>query len=444
MAVPRRVLIVNPASGRGRAQRLDLVGHCRARGIETVIRQAGDDISELARTALAGGAEMLGMAGGDGSQAAVAAVAAEYDVPYVCVPAGTRNHFALDVGVDRNDVIGALEAFSDGTERRIDLARVNNRVFVNNASMGLYGRIVQSREYRDAKLRTVIEKLPDLVGPAAERFDLRFTGPDGREHPDAALLLVSNNPYLFDPRPGQRNPRRNRRRNPRCRLLDERTSLAGGAGVGHARLPGRVRQGGRGRAGWRSDRHGSAARLRVPAIGSPDPGAGTIGRRQPPGRCADPPLCPTAPGVLATGEHSPVLLRDGGCRFGSATRVELGVEPLPTLRLAPPYDPPGLCRSPRPPRLGERLVHGPATQCHPVFLGCHRFEEACTVADGLARHPATHGHEEGDGELGVPVDRGVRVDLEIRRTANARRGRRGCTFGSGRPPWPWPARRSWR
>jgi diacylglycerol kinase family enzyme len=203
MAVPRRVLIVNPASGRGRAQRLDLVGHCRAQGIETVIRQAGDDIYELARTAVAEGAEVLGMAGGDGSQAAVAAMAAEYDVPYVCVPAGTRNHFALDLGIDRKDVIGALEAFLDGTERRIDLARVNNRVFVNNASMGLYGRIVQSREYRDAKLRTVIATLPELVGPAAERFDLKFTGPDGREHPDAALLLVSNNPYLFDPRPGR-------------------------------------------------------------------------------------------------------------------------------------------------------------------------------------------------------------------------------------------------
>jgi len=202
MAAPRRVLIVNPTSGRGRAQRLDLVGHCRARGIETVIRQVGDDISELARTAVARGAEVLGMAGGDGSQAAVAAVAAEYDVPYVCVPAGTRNHFALDVGLDRKDVIGALEAFLDGTERRIDLARVNDRVFVNNTSMGLYGRIVQSREYRDAKLRAVIEELPDLVGPMAERFDLRFIGPDGREHADAALLLVSNNPYLFDPLPG--------------------------------------------------------------------------------------------------------------------------------------------------------------------------------------------------------------------------------------------------
>jgi len=203
MATPRRVLIVNPTSGRGRAQRLDLVGHCRARGIETVIRQVGDDISELARRAVAGGAEMLGVAGGDGSQAAAAAVAAEFDVTYVCVPAGTRNHFALDVGIDPKDVTGALGAFLDGTERRIDLARVNNRVFINNASMGLYGRIVQSREYRDAKLRTVIGRLPDLVGPAAERYGLRFTGPDGREHPDAALLLVSNNPYLFDPRPGR-------------------------------------------------------------------------------------------------------------------------------------------------------------------------------------------------------------------------------------------------
>ena len=197
------MLIVNPASGGGRAERFDLVGHCRRLGIETVIRERGASLAEMARAAVGDGTEVLGMAGGDGSQAAVAAVAAELGLAYVCVPAGTRNHFALDIGIDRNDVVGALDAFVDGRERRIDLARVNGRTFVNNVSMGMYGRIVQSPEYRDAKLRTVIRNLPELVGPRAEHSILRFTGDDGSQHSHAVVLLVSNNPYLFDPRPGR-------------------------------------------------------------------------------------------------------------------------------------------------------------------------------------------------------------------------------------------------
>jgi len=186
-------------SGGGKAKGYDLVGQCHARGIEPVVLKAGDDISMLAATAVSQGADIIGAAGGDGSQAAVAAVAAEHDIPYVCVPSGTRNHFALDIGIDRNDVVGALDAFLDTPERRIDLARVNGRVFVNNASMGLYGRVVQSEEYRDAKLRTVVEMLPDLLGPGAEPSDLSFTAPDGSEFKSAHLVLVSNNRYELDP-----------------------------------------------------------------------------------------------------------------------------------------------------------------------------------------------------------------------------------------------------
>jgi diacylglycerol kinase family enzyme len=195
----RPVLLINPRSGDGKAQRFDLVAHCRARGIEPVVMKEGDDLASLAALAVSSGADVIGMAGGDGSQAIVAAVASTHDVPYVCVPAGTRNHFALDIGLNREDVIGALEAFHHGSERRIDLAQVNGRVFVNNTSIGLYGAIVQSPEYRDAKLRTVIEMLPDLLGPSAEPFDLRFTGPDGAEYRGAQLVLVSNNRYELDP-----------------------------------------------------------------------------------------------------------------------------------------------------------------------------------------------------------------------------------------------------
>jgi diacylglycerol kinase family enzyme len=192
------VLIMNPKSGGGKAERFHLVEACRARGIEPVVLGAGDDLARLAVDALDRGADVVGMAGGDGSQALVATLAAARDVPHVCVPAGTRNHFALDLGLDREDVVGALDAFFDGVERRVDLARVNGRVFVNNACMGLYARIVQSEEYRDAKLKTAAGMLPEMLGPDASPFDLRFDGPDGVELESAHLLLVSNNPYELD------------------------------------------------------------------------------------------------------------------------------------------------------------------------------------------------------------------------------------------------------
>ena len=138
-----------------------------ARGIEPIVLEPGDDLLRLAADAIARGADVIGMAGGDGSQALVATVASEHGIPHVCVPAGTRNHFALDLGLDRDDVVGALDAFHDGLERRVDLARVNGRVFVNNAAMGLYAKIVQSPAYRDAKMKTAADMLPDMIGPDA-------------------------------------------------------------------------------------------------------------------------------------------------------------------------------------------------------------------------------------------------------------------------------------
>jgi diacylglycerol kinase family enzyme len=194
----RPVLIINPKSGGGKAVRFKLADECRTRGIEPVVLRPGDDLVRLAETAIADGAGIIGMAGGDGSQALVATVAAAHGIPHVVVPAGTRNHFALDLGLDRDDVVGALAAFSDGAERRIDLAEVNGRVFVNNASLGIYAAIVQSPQYRDAKLRTAADMLPELLGPDARPLDLRFTGPDGTGYPTAHLILVSNNRYQLD------------------------------------------------------------------------------------------------------------------------------------------------------------------------------------------------------------------------------------------------------
>src|SRR5215467_13756562 len=200
------VLIMNLKSGGGKAARFRLEDECRERGIEPIVLQPGDDLLQLAEDAIARGADVIGMAGGDGSQALVATVAAAHQIPHVVIPAGTRNHFALDLGLDRDDVVGALDAFADGVERRVDLAQVNGRVFVNNASLGLYARIVQSPEYRDAKLKTAADILPDLIGPDANPLDLRYTGPDGQVRPTAHLILVSNNPYQLA-HPGGRGTR---------------------------------------------------------------------------------------------------------------------------------------------------------------------------------------------------------------------------------------------
>jgi diacylglycerol kinase family enzyme len=189
------VLIMNLKSGGGKADRCHLEDECLARGIEAIVLRPGDDLLRLAEDAIARGADVIGMAGGDGSQALIATVASEHGVPHVVVPAGTRNHFALDLGLDRDDVVGALDAYADGVERVIDLATVNGRVFVNNATAGLYAKIVQSPDYRDAKRQTTMAMLPDLLGPDATPLDLRFSGPDGNEYATAHVILVSNNPY---------------------------------------------------------------------------------------------------------------------------------------------------------------------------------------------------------------------------------------------------------
>lgn len=191
------VLILNLKSGGGKAEQHDLPAVCEERGIEAVILEPGDDLLELARDAVERGADVIGMAGGDGSQALVASIAAEADVALVCVPAGTRNHFALDLGLDRDDVVGALDAFGPAVERRIDLAEVNGRTFVNNVSLGVYAKIVQSPGYRDAKRQTTATMLPELLGPDAEPFDLHFAGPDGEPVDGAQIIQVSNNPYVL-------------------------------------------------------------------------------------------------------------------------------------------------------------------------------------------------------------------------------------------------------
>jgi diacylglycerol kinase family enzyme len=193
----RKVLIMNPKSGGGKVETFGLVDEARRRDIDPIVLRRGDDLRAVAHEA-ARTADVIGMAGGDGSQALVAQVAMEQSVAFVCVPAGTRNHLALDLGLDRDDVVAALDAFESGDERLIDLAFVNEHVFVNNVSLGIYAQIVQSEAYRDAKLETMETLLPELLGPEAAPFDLRYRDGDGAQRDSAQLILVSNNAYVLD------------------------------------------------------------------------------------------------------------------------------------------------------------------------------------------------------------------------------------------------------
>ena len=191
----RPFLIMNPKSGGGKVGKFDLKRKAEALGAEVFLFGAGGpvDVAEVARRAVAGGADLLGVAGGDGTQALVAGIAAEHGLPFVVISAGTRNHFALDLGLDREDPAAGLGALRDGVELRVDLGTINGQTFVNNASFGAYAEIVETPAYRDDKRNTTLNTLPDLL--QGHRGAHLAVQADGTRIAAPQALLVSNNPY---------------------------------------------------------------------------------------------------------------------------------------------------------------------------------------------------------------------------------------------------------
>lgn len=184
-------LVVNPRSGDGEPSAEDLRDEAERRGIETHVLGPDDDLADVARGAPEG---PLGMAGGDGSLAAVAQVAIHRDLPFVVVPFGTRNHFARDIGLDRDDPIAALESF-EGREQRIDVGRVNGRLFLNNVSLGLYARLVHRREGHRRR-RDAFARLRALGLSLRRPGSLGVTIDGSPAH--ARVVLVANNDYKLD------------------------------------------------------------------------------------------------------------------------------------------------------------------------------------------------------------------------------------------------------
>ena len=191
----RAFLIMNPRSGGGKVAKFGLKDKAEALGAQVALLEGPGqvDVAALARQAVADGADLLGVAGGDGTQALVAGIAAEHGLPFLVISAGTRNHFAMDLGLDRDNPAACLDALTDGVEQRIDLGVIGGRTFVNNASFGAYAEVVESPAYRDDKRGTTLQILPDILTGhrgaklTAHAGDTVVTGPQA--------LLVSNNPY---------------------------------------------------------------------------------------------------------------------------------------------------------------------------------------------------------------------------------------------------------
>lgn len=194
-------MIVNAASGTGAARRrvAEIAQHLARAGRDGTITTVpgGQALRRAAQSALEAGCDALVAGGGDGTVSALASVTVGSEVPLGVLPLGTLNHFAKDVGIPL-DLEEALHVILAGHTRSVDVGEVNGRTFINNASLGVYPRIVQLRErYREKGLGkwfaalwgtlTVLRRRPFMtvrVRTAAEDIVRR-----------TPAVLVGNNPY---------------------------------------------------------------------------------------------------------------------------------------------------------------------------------------------------------------------------------------------------------
>ncbi|MGV9503779.1 diacylglycerol/lipid kinase family protein [Streptomyces sp. NPDC003642] len=190
---------MNPRSGGGKMARYGLVPRAEGMGAQVWTTSVEEDAASLARNAVVEGAQVLGVAGGDGTVSAVAAVAADTGRPLVVVPSGTRNHFARDLGLDLRDPVRALDALVDGEPAQVDLGMLGSRVFINNVSFGVYADALLEPGYREDKPRAFAAVAPDYA-KGRQWVEARVDTPWGTvEFPQ--VVLISNNPYhLATPR----------------------------------------------------------------------------------------------------------------------------------------------------------------------------------------------------------------------------------------------------
>lgn len=187
----RGVVFVNPRSGREHTSRADLASQFPDHRVEET---PAEGLDASIRSAIADGAAFVGMAGGDGTVRSGAGPLLGSDVPLLAVPAGTRNHFARQLGIV--DLPAAVRAAA-GRIEAVDVGEVNGRCFINNSAIGMYPQMVERREaFQRRRLpKRVAQILADVAQLSrGRRFRVSIEGVGYR----AWTLFIGNGQYGED------------------------------------------------------------------------------------------------------------------------------------------------------------------------------------------------------------------------------------------------------
>ena len=180
-----------------------------AAGVEAQVELIDGGDCEVRSKAIAErGDSLLVVGGGDGTISAAASALAGTNTKLGILPLGTLNHFARDLGIP-SDLEEAAKLIAGGSERRVDLAEMNDRIFINNSAIGLYPLMVLDRDQqrkrlgRSKRLAMIVASIRTLARFNHQRLTLTVNDEKGRV--DTPLLFVGNNDYRIDlGAPGQR------------------------------------------------------------------------------------------------------------------------------------------------------------------------------------------------------------------------------------------------
>ncbi|MGN6155449.1 MAG: diacylglycerol/lipid kinase family protein [Sphingomicrobium sp.] len=171
-------------------------------GISGTVRViGGDELHEAAERVVEDGADLVIAGGGDGTISCVAGAVAGTDTRLGVLPLGTLNHFARDLGIPLS-LDDAAKVIAAGRTRRVDVAELNGRVFINNSAVGVYPLMVSDREAQQERLgRTKRMAMAVAAARTLLRFSSRrltLTVNDRKAQVDTPLLFVGNNRYRLE------------------------------------------------------------------------------------------------------------------------------------------------------------------------------------------------------------------------------------------------------
>lgn len=204
MSVAAVKIIISAGAGPGdntkAAERLAAIFKASGIDVDISIAQSGAEVNELARDAARSPYKVIVAAGGDGTVSSIASAVIDTDKTLGVLPLGTLNHFALDLGIPF-DLEAAAHTIVAGFTTEVDVAEVNDRIFLNNSSLGLYPIIVRERQKRE---RLGFGKWPAFFWATIQAFR-RYPLLDVRLRVNGELLerttpfvFVGNNEYAMD------------------------------------------------------------------------------------------------------------------------------------------------------------------------------------------------------------------------------------------------------